>query len=35
MSFFDHKQPSFPKVAISDYREIAFKRLPSTTFRFS
>lgn len=34
MSFFDHKQPSFPKVAISDYREIAFKRLPRQLFDF-
>jgi L-lactate dehydrogenase (cytochrome) len=34
MSFFDYKQPSFPKVAISDYREIAFKRLPRQLFDF-
>lgn len=34
MSFFDHKQPSFPKVAISDYREIAFRRLPRQLFNF-
>ncbi len=34
MSFFDQKQPSFPKAAISDYRAIAVKRLPRQLFDF-
>ncbi len=34
MSFFDHKQSTFPKVAVSDYREIALKRLPKQLFDF-
>lgn len=34
MSFFDHPQPLFPKVSISDYREIASKRLPKQLFDF-
>lgn len=34
MSFFDQKQPSFPKVAISDYQTIAMKRLPQQLFDF-
>lgn len=34
MSFFDQKQPSFPKVTISDYQTIAMKRLPRQLFDF-